>query len=912
MSDATPHIGLEGPWQFALGESPPDVFPHVIQLPGSLQAQGLGNPVTLETGWTGQIVDRSWFTDASFAAYREPDNIKIPFWMQPVTHYTGSAWYRREVDIPPEWAGKRIILRLERPHISSSASMAGIETPRQTSLAAPHVHDFGTSVSPGRQHLTLCIDNRMPVDVGPNSHSVTDHTQTNWNGVIGDVSLAATSAVWLDDIQVFPDFNKRVVCLRVSIGNASGRPGSGILTADNQSQEVAWDATGRRAEIELPIPPDAGLWDEFNPNLRELNISLVGGEADDVRKITYGLREVGVEGTHITVNGRKIFLRGTIECAVFPCTGYPPTTTAPWERMLGVIRDHGFNHIRFHSWCPPEAAFQVADKFGMYLQVECSSWANTTTGLGLGEPIDDWLYDEAKAIIKAFGNHPSFLLMAYGNEPGGRFREYLADWVDYWKTHEPRRLHTSGAGWPSLPGNDFHNVPDPRLQLWGEGARSRLNALPPSTDFDHGLHVAQSDKPLVAHEVGQWCAYPDFSRIHEYNGFLQPRNLEIYRDSLRQNQMGHLAGGFLQASGKLQVICYREEIEAALRTSGLAGYQLLQANDFPGQGTALVGWLDFNWNSKGYVTAEAFRRFNAPTVILARMPKRVFCTADTFRAKLETAHFGDAPIVHAVVEWEFTDDAGETLSSGEFDCATIPIGHGNTIGCVEARLGDWACPAKYRLTTRLRGHPVENDWEFWLFPAAHNLEADYTATPRVRIMCKPSHVREALDDTKPLLIIADEMASPVPEIVTGFTTIFWNTSWTSRQSPHTLGLSVDPSHPVFAGFPTEFHSNWQWWELLKDARALALDDLPETLQPLVRVIDDWSRNRRLALLFECLVNKTPVMICGMDIVGSLPWRHAARQFRKSLLDYMDSDRFTPEISITTEQLFALFSADSHS
>ncbi len=344
-----------------------------------------------------------------------------------------------------------------------------------------------------------------------------------------------------------------------------------------------------------------------------------------VQEVTFGMREFKTKGTQFTINGRPLFLRGTLECAIFPKTGYPPTDTASWMRIYRIARAHGLNHLRFHSWCPPEAAFIAADHAGFYLHVECSSWANSGTSgstIGDGKPLDQYLYDESNRMIRAYGNHPSFCMMLYGNEPAGiNQAKWLADFVTYWKNKDPRRLYSSGAGWPLLPETDFNSTPDPRIQGWGEGLNSIINAQPPKTDYDWTEKLVGSNKPTVSHEIGQWCVYPDFKEIEQYTGVLKARNFEIFQESLRQHGMEKLADSFLLASGKLQTLCYKADIEAALRTPGFAGFQLLDLHDFPGQGTALVGVLNPFWGCKGYVTPQEYSRFCNTTVPLYGFPK---------------------------------------------------------------------------------------------------------------------------------------------------------------------------------------------------------------------------------------------------------------------------------------------------
>lgn len=894
---------LEGVWNLAMGESRPSDYPDQIQLPGSLQMQGFGDSVTVDTPWTGQIVDRSWYTDERYAPYRVPGNVKIPFWLQPEKHFVGVAWMERTFDVPSEWAGRRIELFLERVHITSTVWIDGQPYGSHNSLGAPHVYDLGCALLPGQHVLTIAVDNRLHVNVGTNAHSVSDHTQTNWNGIIGRIELRSTSPVWLEEIQVFPDIHARKSQLRIHIANACHRPGGGIIHMGEEKYPVTWTTHGADLTIDHPLPSDAPLWDEFNPTLHSLTLRLVGDDADDERSVSFGLREVGIDGTQITVNDRPIFLRGTLECAVFPHTGYPPTDTAEWRRIFSILQDYGFNHVRFHSWCPPEAAFIVADEMGFYLQVECGSWANATTGLGLGEPIDAWLYEEARALIKAYGNHPSFLLMAYGNEPRGRMDEYLTDWLKHWKVEEPRRLHTGGAGWPVLKENQFDNIPQPRLHRWGEGLASRLNACPPSTTFDYRMDVLHSSRPIVSHEIGQWCVYPDLLEIEKYQGATRARNFEIFRDSLDAHHMLDQAHDFLMASGKLQVLCYREEIETSLRTQGFGGYQLLQANDFPGQGTALVGWLNPFWEEKGYTSSASFRRFQSPTVLLARLEHRLFSNEDRLRADLEIAHYGAAPITDARVEWALQDEQGKTHRSGHLPAQNIPVGRLSRIGGIECSLENLPSPAKYRLVVKLADHDVENDWEIWVYPLAHTWidSGDMLVTHDLEAVFKQAALGGRI------LYLPRKQEG---DVSFGFTPIFWNTSWTRAQAPHTLGICCDPGHALFHAFPTEFHTNWQWWELIDGAKAMILDSLPSSLRPIVQVIDDWFLNQRLGLVFEARLGKAKLLVCGADLGRLMNTRHAARQFRKSLIEYMQSDGFVPSVEVSRTELEKVFHTSS--
>ena len=261
--------------------------------------------------------------------------------------------------------------------------------------------------------------------------------------------------------------------------------------------------------------------------------------------MTFGCRDLKSQGAQFHLNGRKLFFRGTLECCVFPQTGHPPTDVESWKRIIRIAKSYGLNLLRFHSYCPPEAAFQAADELGIYCQVE-TCWANGSTTLGDGKPVDQWVYDETDRILKAYGNHPSFMLMPYGNEPGGeRYKDYLQDFVRHFKARDSRRLWTSGSGWPEISENEFHVTPEPRIQHWGDGLKSRINALAPETVTDYRDFIGQRQVPVISHEIGQWCVYPNFAEIPKYRGYLKARNFEIFRDRLAANGLGHLAAEFL-------------------------------------------------------------------------------------------------------------------------------------------------------------------------------------------------------------------------------------------------------------------------------------------------------------------------------------------------------------------------------
>lgn len=938
--DARWSLDLSGRWRCALDPSavgeleqwfrhglPGD--PPEVTLPGSIQHQGVGDPVRVDTPWTGSIVDRSWFTEDRYAPYREPGDVAVPFWLQPRVYYRGAAWFQREVDVPAGWQGRDVVLSLERVHWESAVWVDERHVGSERSLTTAHRFDLGR-LDPGRHVLTVRVDNRMVVDVGPNAHSVSDHTQGGWNGVVGALSLAAVPAVTIGRVRVVPDVANRSALVKVDIAAGTGGAGVGSVrvsarrfnvpgTQDVEPVEATFDAEhdrdlgergltsgGAHVDVVYPLGDDALTWDEFRPALYELTVELVtdvhGREHRDVARTVFGLREVGVEGTQVTVNGRRTFIRGTLESCVFPLTGYPPTDVDSWRRIIAVCRAHGLNLLRFHSWCPPEAAFVAADEAGLYVQVEGPVWANQGAALGESRPVDAFLFEETRRILDAYGNHPSFIMMAHGNEPAGRDAELLASWVTAWRTYDPRRLYTSAAGWPAIPENDFDNIPEPRAHRWGEGLDSRLNGRAPETESDYREWVRSRPRPIISHEIGQWCAYPDFTETARYTGLMEPRNFGIFAGFLREAGMADQAGAFLHASGRLQLLCYKEDVEAALRTEGFGGFHLLGLSDFPGQGTALVGVLNPFWESKGYSTPDEFARFCGPTVPLARLPRRVWTADQEIRFEVQVAHFGPAPL-DADVSWSLRDRDGVELRTGTVARgAHIPIGNGTRFGPVHVPAGPGSGPARLTLVVTVQdagGARYQNDWDLWVYPVDEPVVSrdEVLVTTKIDVA-----VERAAAGAAVLLELGPESIGN--DVALGFTPAFWNTAWTQGQAPHTLGLLHDPRHPVFRHFPTEGFTDWQWWELLHGAKAMLLDGLSPRLRPLVQPIDTWFEARRLGVLFEARIGRGRIMVSSLNLDPGGD-RAAARQFRHSLLAYLAGAEFSPTETIERADLLTV-------
>lgn len=896
----TRSASIAGEWQLRLDPGDAGIaaewfkgsngFTDRIQLPGSTDEQHFGNK-----------------NDG-----RDLLHLTHAYW------YIGPAWYEREITIPEAWRGKRITLFLERCHWETRAWLDGYPLGLQNSLSTPHIYELGEQgipgVTPGAHRLTIRVDNRPQIDIGWSS-AITEEGPGNWNGIAGRMELHATDAVWIDGVSAFPDPARNLVHVKVRVRNTTGENGPANLTLSvgattNSTSVEVGNLPVETIERDLPLASPAQPWSEFSAAVQELSVALnstatISSSAvdffDEVRT-TFGLRAFTTAGKQMMLNGRRIHLRGTVDNGSFPLKGYPPTDVETWRARLQTYKDYGFNHVRFHSWCPPDAAFTAADELGLVFQVENPMWIGDGR-VSADDKRTEFIGTEARRIVDTYGNHPSFALMTMGNEEGTGQDPFLINLVRSLQQVDPRHFYSTTSAPDNMrrPDNYFVSAGPEWKNLRGD---PRFEKNPPDTKFDYRQYVEKLDRPVVAHELGQWTVFPNFAEAHEYTGPLQPRYLDSYREALERNGLLSQAEAFRQASGALMVVLYKEEIESNLRTPGLTGFQLLGLTDWPGFGPAFIGVLDTLSESKGLITPEAFRRFSSPTVPLVRLKKRTWTTNETLEAPVEIAHYGPADIDNLQASWVLRDGAGRTVASGQLPPAKVATGGLTALGVIRLELKRYPAPARYSID--VSAGAFVNDWDIWLYPVS--------AIPPKKLPGPPSKIviatrwddatRKQLADGRTVVLLLDpqQKARAVP---TAFTTAFWSNAWFPDRH-ETMGVLCQPSHRALEDFPTATHADWQWWDLMSGSRAFVLTGAPAGLTPVVLVIDDAARSFPLGAVFEARVGRGKLLVTSFDLVNSLDTRLAARQLRNSLLRYAASRDFDPRTEIQPAYLDELF------
>ncbi len=821
--------------------------------------------------------------------------------------YTGPAWYQKDIVIPEAWSGKSVQLFFERILWISSVYVDGRLCGGEKSFSTPHSYDLSGFLTPGKHRLTVCIDNRVGPEFDRWSHAFSEYTQTCWNGIVGRMELRAFNPLHFNNIQVYPDIVNKRVRVKCTLVNQTGHPVSGAIMLSAASVgtgvvhqvpgiSVPFSGSGEeiRVESELMMGRDVSLWDDFSPALYQLTADLTESadrkSATDTRTVTFGMREIGTDGAHFTLNGRKIFLRGTLECAVFPLTGYPDMSVGGWLRICNTVKSYGMNHIRFHSWCPPEAAFVAADQTGILLQVELPFWSEATS---VTDPLCLFLKDEMSRILERYGNHPSFALLCMGNELRGNF-DFMAGLVKYGRDNDPRHLYSGSTARKHLPEDQFYVS-----HQTSAGGITTYGARGPQTDYDLRKGYDVLKVPGVAHEVGQRAVYPNFDEIGKYTGLLYPRNFELFRDTLEKHGMPDQAKDFYRVSGNMTVMLYKESIEALLRTPNCGGFQLLDLHDFPGQGTALVGILDPFWDSKGFITPEMWRRFCGPVVPILRMPKREYFNDESFTAEAEIYNYSPEPLGGTNLSWDIRSSENKVIASGKFKSQVIPVSSLTPVGSIKASLAKIGTPQKLTVTV-YAGQDIHNEWDIWVYPKKNPVAGNGEFLVSARM---DEAAMAALDAERKVLLLPDLTQ------LNGKKGSFQNHFWCPimfRWEPMTMGTLVMNLHPAFREFPSEFYTGWQWWNIISRAVTLDLEGTPVSFRPILQSIDTYDRCLKEGIIFEAKVGKGRLLMAAIDFNTDSANRPAARQLLYSLKKYVASDEFNPQQELPVSFISAMF------
>lgn len=873
-------IDLSGTWEVRLG---PDRKAYHIDLPGTTDLAGIGEPNKLK-----------------------PELAKPQLLRLTRKHrYVGPATYVREFTVPSDMAGKPLEIKLERVMWRSRVSVDSVRVGgMQESLTTPHRFYLPDGLSAGKHLISIDIDNSKMYEIsgGELAHAYTDDTQIKWNGVLGDMELREISNVDIFDFQIYPDVDDSRVRIKARVDNHTGRQRKSDIVIEiagpdgnavKKKLKVALGPGANFVETECDMPGKPHLWSEFAPELYTARIS-AGKES--LSEVEFGMRKIEGHDGQILVNGNPTFLRGTLECCVFPLTGTPPLDEDGWDRVFDTAEEWGLNHLRFHSWCPPEAAFAVADRRGFYLHVELPLWSTSLEYGGSGA-VKDFIKSEYDRIITEYGNHPSFVMLTVGNELQSDFA-WLNEMTAYMKNKDDRHLYAAssftfegGHGGHAEPYDDF------MISQWTDDGWVRgpgvFDKEPPSFDKDYSSSMGCVKVPLVTHEIGQYAVYPDLKEIDKYTGVLDPLNFKAIREDLKSKGRLDRAEDYLKASGSLAAILYKEEMERAMKTKGIAGIQLLGLSDFPGQGTALVGLVNAFGESKGVAEPEWFRQFSSPVVPLARFAKATYRAGEQFVAEIETANYKSTFAHPLTAEWCVSDTEGKEIDSGYLDMDSLPTGL-TSVGRINVSLASIDKPSKLILDVKINDAGAHNSWPIWVYPE-QSVEED----SNVLVTASLPEALSALEKGKNVLL------SPVTDSINGIESKFVPVFWSPVHFPNQaggMGVTCRADHPALGGFPNDGHSDWQWWHAVKNSKTFNMDSIPGA-ESIVEVVDNFTSNRPLALVAEAKCGNGKLVLSAIDIVSDRALSEPSIvALRNSLVKYIGSEEFIPNETLSSENL----------
>ena len=802
-------IDLSGVWQFALDREglvkPGDAMSDTIVLPGTTDTNRKGDPIE----WKG-----------------ETTHLSRPY------SYKGRAWYRRTVTIPEKWAGEHVYLTLERTK-PSEVYVDGVLVGSANNISTPQRFDLTAALTPGVHELAIMVDNGsgVPGQVYDSSHAYTENTQTNWNGIIGDITLT----------------------------------------------------TSLPEKKELPVHP--------------------------------AFKDFHIEGQQFFANGHPIYLRGRHDACVWPLTGHVAMDVDSWRHYFKVCEEYGLNHVRFHSWCPPEEAFVAADEYGIYLQPELPFWGDFNPK---DTVLMDFLMAEGEAIMREYAHHPSFRMFALGNELRGSIPK-MTEFIEHFRAMAPDKIYTLSSnyylGYQGVkPGMDFFVTCRVGGEGWGNyGTHTRgsfsfadaadggmINHFYPNTRMNFEEGCSLTDVPIISHETAQFQTYPNYDEIAKYTGALYPYNMEIFRDRLEKAGMADQAKAFHQASGQWSLRLYKQDIEMDLRTPNMAGFQLLDLQDYPGQGSAYVGILDAFLDTKGMCTAEEWRGFCAPVVPLLIADKFCYTNEEVLHADVQIANYGEESLKGKTVTWSLGEKSGAiVVATDEFGLIDA--------GVLDIPLADYQQATQLELTLQVEGKKECNTYDIWVYPAKNELETLKEKALITRTLT--ANVARRLENGESVLLMPDASEQTVGGL---FQTDYWNYRMfktisennNRHVSPGTLGILTDPAHPLFASFPTEMHTNWQWFPVVKASHPFKLDNTAADYRPIVQVIDNIERNHKLGLVFEFAVGKGKLLVVMSDLEKASE-HPEGEQFYLSVLRYMTSQHFAPKTAITVADFHRL-------
>jgi hypothetical protein len=904
-----PSVDLSGEWEFKL--DPLDVgraekwfmarepYQRKIRVPGAWNAQGIAfeSEKQLRAYEEKRLQEQKALNERGIlGVQRESDRL--------FHTYPGPGWYRRKTTIPADWKGKIPWLVFTGVHRNAEVWVNGKLAGTHRSYLTPFRIDLSQSALAAKPGDTIRIDVRVDARRNPETDPLLgcldtlDFLYVTWGGIHQPVKLEATSPTRVEDVFIVPKLADKSAEIRVAIaGPRNGKleiaaevRDEGGTTVSSLKQPVGDGAaeTVLSAPIEKPK-----LWSPKSPHLYTVQVRLLsGGAAIDEKILRFGMREFKVSGEQFLLNGRPIFLRGYGEDAIFPNTICPPTDKEELRARLTRARDYGFNFVRHHSWTPPESYLEAADELGMMLQPEfpfAYRWDLPSTPETRRAAHEQW-----EAIIRLNRNHPSIVAWCMGNELYDSF-DIAAEMYQAAKRLDSTRPVIDSDGCRFQHRN-----------------RKTLDYL--VVQFDEGQSIGYEDnkykipasitKPVIAHEMGYFATLHDLAQIDNFKSGLRSYWLSQTRGLAEKKKLLGVYPGWLAASYHLQATCLKSNMEAA-RRSRLAGTSVWLFQDYPNCAEGVVSMFG---QPKG-LSAEEFRTFNAPTVLLLDAPRRNWWSGEAAEIRFIVSRFEDEPSDAATLRWQLKS-GNETLAEGKQSRIEIRSGAVQQLPAIKLEIPKLARAAKLRLRAELAdtNGATNNSWHFWVFPrdSAKKIASDLLVAgfdPIRAVYPKVVQYKDGLIPAKTRLLVTARLDENItrylkeggrvflldPEPVfavekTNFRLASWDGGGPS-------GTILDPRHPALREMPTDGWCDLQFYPLVQNSKTALLTPLPAKIEPLLRCIDRPTRLADRAYLFEVSIGRGKLLVSSFNFAQALTMNDPAGIFCQNFVE--DYRKYTP-------------------
>lgn len=819
-------------------------------------------------------------------------------------HYYGVFWLQKTFVLPKDWGYEETFLEFERILGRSDVWLNDVYLGHQDSLSTKHHYDVNVDdmVIGGANTITLRIDNTNRHKLGDLASGYSKHTQTIWSGVVGQIRLWQANLL-KEDVQIAYKKEASLLNVHVRLPNNLNQQIEVYMKDNKTNRLFKWSERtfGEDGTFIYSFDVDNFLtWSEYTPYTYNVHVSC--GSDEVVKPI--GILNLEADEHTFYLNSHRLFLRGTLDCAIFPETGYPPTDEASWEKIFATIQSFGLNHIRFHSWCPPEAAFSSADRLGVYLMVEGPFWLDRWFNNKVGDYKEHYTFikEEVTSILMRYGHHPSFCFFSTGNELAGDF-DYLAKLISSLPFHENQILTTITANTTNKKRKFFSCADDffVGVEYKRKGLRGNrfLDEMVESTQLDYQEAADIVPLPVVTHEIGQYASYPDINVIEKYNGALIPTNLITIKEDLKRKGLLDTYPAFRSASVHLAADLYKAETEAVVRSNGVSGYQLLGLQDYPGQNTASVGLLDVFWETKGLVKPRWYKGFCNDVVPIVELEKRIFSEDEQLSLRIGVRYdrFIEARYPEGTLQIYHN---GDRLTSFDFK-ADVKQGQYQVVAKKIINVASLIPWKKYMeelkivVSLTIDQQTYQNEWEIWYCKQFNqkSIEApeiieDHWLSPKLI---------NSLENGETCLLTPNPNAlnDPLPG---NFFPVFWSPVF--FETKDSCGTVVDNSHPLFNTFSSKDYASFQWKNLLEHALSFKI----EKIKGLVNPVPNFFNNEKRTYIFEAKVGNGRLICCGFD----LDRLHFPEQvaFKYALYHYMMSDLFQPKSMLSIKELRQLF------